>query len=145
MIRELTESDFTKTKDLYDLRQADFPMRKNFRMLQVHACVVCRAQSNLAYWKPGTRWSPAEASFSCKNKDKDWHALIEDKLELLQHPHPASYLEMLKQEIETIRKQQCKEDDLEGEFDTSQTADYRGGYLIVNGVYAVRPGFKSEL
>jgi hypothetical protein len=104
---------------LYDLRDCDFPVDREFRTLQVFKCHVCGALSNLAWWS-SSRWGGARNE--CPNDEQDWHRELDSKRDLLTEPHPKSYKKELRQEIDDLLSKVEVRNDLEGEPDCGYEA-----------------------
>ncbi len=67
-------------------------------------CGVCgttliRDASPQQCWADGFNKRPF-----CPNRDTGWHEVLDEKMGLLSQPHPASYREELKREIEILKK-----------------------------------------
>ena len=113
---------------LYDLRIENFPNEHvfEFRTLQVFKCWVCSALSNNVTRRYSistvTGWQGMELSITCPHSSECWHHELYRKVRWLKsHPHPKSYKDELKQEIDEelneLRPLVCN--DLVGNPDTS--------------------------
>jgi hypothetical protein len=119
---------------LFDIRKKNYPNKRGdvFRSLQIFECWVCKATTN----KVVMGGSPGYGIRAvCPNSSECWHHEIEEKIKLLDKPHPKSYAEELKKEVkEALEKH--KEDiknDIEGNPDpelkrsVTNTKSYKSG------------------
>ena len=113
----------TNNHVLYDIRDRNYPNHRGdeFRSLQVFKCWVCEAMTNRViiggYLTSGVR-------VPCPHSSECWHHEIEEKVRLLNQPHPQSYKTELQQEIEVMKRQYLDQiiNDIVGDPDFSLTA-----------------------
>ncbi|MEK7498536.1 MAG: hypothetical protein AAB611_01600 [Patescibacteria group bacterium] len=89
---------------LYDMRKKDYPNKRGdtFRTLQVFKCWVCNALTNRVTMGGYPGYGCATI---CPNSGECWHHELEEKIKWLKYPHPGSYKEELRQEIDAMRKE----------------------------------------
>ncbi|MBI5152919.1 MAG: hypothetical protein HZA36_00435 [Parcubacteria group bacterium] len=109
---------------LYDMRKKDYPNKRGdtFRTLQVFKCWVCGGLTNRVVMGGHPGYGVATI---CPNSSECWHHEIEDKIRWFKYPHPKSYKEELKEEIDTMRKEHENhvKHDLEGACDKTLQGD----------------------
>lgn len=88
---------------LYDIEKDNYPSNRGdeFRSLQVFECGVCKALTNQVVMGGSMGYGVRTI---CPNGSECWHHELEGKVELLEQPHPKSYKNALKKEIDQIRK-----------------------------------------
>jgi len=105
---------------LYDMREKDHPNKRGdvFRTLQVFKCWVCYALTNKVKVTAGG-YPGYVYVMTCPNSSECWHHELERKIRWLRNPHPKSYKEELREEIDTERKENALFviNDLEGPYD----------------------------
>lgn len=96
-----------------------YRVKSRFRSVQVHRCWVCGALTNLVFIGG---WPGCGVRMCCPQSHLSWHHLLEEKIKLLQLPHPQSYGDELGAEIAQLKIQHQGEtkDDLVGDYDLTQ-------------------------
>ena len=106
---------------IYDLEERNYPNQRgdSFRSLQVFECWVCGALTNWVIMGGSPGYGVRTV---CQQSSLEWHHELEDKISLLQKPHPKSYKQELEKEISQLREKHEKEikNNLVGDYDLNQ-------------------------
>lgn len=122
----------------FDIRKNDYPKDMSiFRTLQIFECPICGALTNRVYYSQYRIYDGIVTI--CPQADECWHHEIEAKKLLNKYPHPKSYKEELKKEIEGMKqshKNQIK-NDLTGnpDFSLKQCVRYTQNFSRNDKIY----------